>query len=77
LPFPTVAERGERARDSVVTSLHELGELAPLVRQTNDPDELIEILSYIEGIRLGLADSNQTLIGVVRSKDEIERTQEP
>jgi hypothetical protein len=76
MPFPTVAERGERALDSVVTSLHELGELAPLVRQTDDPDELIEILTYVESIRVGLADSNQTLIGVVRSEEEIERSRE-
>jgi hypothetical protein len=56
--------------------LHELGELAPLVRQTDDPDELIEILTYVESIRVGLADSNQTLIGVVRSEEEIERSRE-
>jgi cytochrome b-561 len=77
MPFPTVAERGERALDSVVTSLHELGEMAPLIRQTDDPDELIEILNYVESIRLGLADSNQTLIGVIRSEEEIERSREP
>jgi hypothetical protein len=76
MPFPTVGERGERALDSVVTSLHELGELAPLIRQTDDPDELIEILTYIESLRLGLADSNQTLIGVVRSEEEIDRARE-
>src|SRR5215218_207353 len=77
MPFPTVGERGERALDSVVTSLHELGELAPLIRQTDDLDELIEILTYVESLRLGLADSNQTLIGVVRSEGEIERAREP
>jgi cytochrome b-561 len=77
MPFPTVGARGERALDSVVTSLHELGELAPLVRQTEDPEELIEILTYVESIRAGLADSNQTLIGVVRSEEEIERAKEP
>ncbi|HET9661374.1 MAG TPA: cytochrome bc complex cytochrome b subunit [Thermomicrobiales bacterium] len=76
MPFPTVAERGERALDNVVTSLHELGELAPLVRQTDDPDELLEILTYIESVRAGLADSNQTLIGVVRSEEELDRSRE-
>ena len=77
MPFPTVAERGERALDSVVTSLYELGEMAPLIRQTDDPDALLEILNYVESVRLGLADSNLTLIGVVRSEDEIERERKP
>jgi cytochrome b-561 len=69
-PFPTVAARGERARDSIVTTLHEMGELAPLVRQTEDPEELIEILNYLESVRLTLAESNQTLLGVVRAEDD-------
>lgn len=68
--FPTIAARGERARDSVVAALHEMGELAPLVRQTDDPEELAEVLEYIESLRFGLADSNQTLLEVVRGEDD-------
>lgn len=77
MPFPTVAERGERARDSVVTSLHELGAMAPLIRQTDDPAELMDLLTYVDSVRAELADSNQTLIGVVRSEEELERSGEP
>jgi cytochrome b-561 len=68
--FPTIAARGERARDSVVAALHEMGELAPLVRQTEDPEELAEVLEYLESLRFGLADSNQTLLGVVRGEED-------
>jgi hypothetical protein len=68
--FPTIAARGERARDSVVAALHEMGELAPLVRQTDDPEELAEVLEYIESLRFTLSDSNQTLLGVVRGEEE-------
>jgi hypothetical protein len=69
-PFPTIAARGERARDSVVAALHEMGELAPLVRQTDDPEELAEVLEYIESLRFSLSDSNQTLLGVVRGEED-------
>jgi cytochrome b-561 len=64
--FPTVAARGERARDSLVTALHEFGELAPLVRQLDDEEDLLEVLAYIDSLRLSLAESNQVLQGVVR-----------
>lgn len=70
LPFPTVAARGERARDSIVTALHEMGELAPLVRQTDDPDELLDVLLYLETLRLNLAESNRILQGIVRSEED-------
>jgi hypothetical protein len=63
--LPTVAARGDRARDGLVSSLHELGELAPLVRQLDD-EELLEVLDYVDSLRLGLAESNQILQGVVR-----------
>ena len=64
--LPTVAARGDRARDGLVASLHELGELAPLVRQLDDEEALLEVLAYVDSLRLGLAESNQILQGVVR-----------
>jgi hypothetical protein len=64
--FPTVAARGERARDSLVAALHEFGELAPLVRQIDNDAELLEVLDYVDSLRLSLAESNQVLQGVVR-----------
>ncbi|MCD6058097.1 MAG: hypothetical protein K0Q89_1627, partial [Thermomicrobiales bacterium] len=64
--FPTLAARGDRARDSLVTALHEFGELAPLVRQLDDEEDLLEVLAYVDSLRLSLAESNQVLQGVVR-----------
>jgi cytochrome b-561 len=64
--FPTVAARGVRARDSLVAALHEFGELAPLVRQIDNDAELLEVLDYVDSLRLSLAESNQVLQGVVR-----------
>jgi cytochrome b-561 len=72
--LPTVAARGDRARDGLVASLHELGELAPLVRQLDDDEDLLEVLEYVDSLRLGLAESNQILQGVVRGAvaDDVE-----
>jgi cytochrome b-561 len=64
--LPTPAARGERARDSLVAALHEFGELAPLIRQIDDEEDLLEVLAYIDSLRLSLAESNQVLQGVVR-----------
>jgi cytochrome b-561 len=64
--FPTVAARGDRARDSLVAALHEFGELAPLIRQLDDEEDLLEVLAYVDSLRLSLAESNQVLQGVVR-----------
>jgi cytochrome b-561 len=64
--FPTLAARGDRARDSLVAALHEFGELAPLVRQLDDDEDLLEVLNYVDSLRLSLAESNQMLQGVVR-----------
>ncbi|HEX2281563.1 MAG TPA: cytochrome bc complex cytochrome b subunit [Thermomicrobiales bacterium] len=64
--FPTLAARGDRARDSLVAALHEFGELAPLVRQLDDDEDLLEVLAYVDSLRLSLAESNQVLQGVVR-----------
>jgi cytochrome b-561 len=64
--LPTLAARGDRARDSLVAALHEFGELAPLVRQLDDDEDLLEVLTYVDSLRLSLAESNQVLQGVVR-----------
>ena len=64
--LPTVAARGDRARDSLVAALHEFGELAPLVRQLDDDEDLLEVLAYVDSLRLSLAESNQILQGVIR-----------
>jgi cytochrome b-561 len=63
----TIASRGDRARDQMVTALHEMGELAPLIRQLDNDDDLLEVLNYVESLRATLADSNDTLQGVVRA----------
>ncbi|MDQ3656212.1 MAG: cytochrome b N-terminal domain-containing protein [Chloroflexota bacterium] len=63
----TLANRGDRARDNVVSVLHEMGELAPLVRQLDDPDDLLDVLNYVDSLRASLADSNDMLQGVVRA----------
>jgi cytochrome b-561 len=62
--LPTLAARGDQARDSLVAALHELGELAPLVNQLDDDQVLLEALDYIDSLRLSLAESNQVLRGV-------------
>jgi hypothetical protein len=64
--LPTRAARGDRARDSLVAALHEAGELAPLVRQLDDDEDLLDVLAYVDSLRLSLAESNQVLQGVVR-----------
>lgn len=61
------AGRGDRARDDMVSALHQLGALAPLVRYIDNDDELLEVLDYVESLRATLADSNDTLQGVVRA----------
>jgi hypothetical protein len=75
---PAITGRGERARDNVVYALHELGELAPLVRQLDDEDQLLEVLDYVDGLHAALKESNDTLLADVRAEqsegvDENER----
>jgi cytochrome b-561 len=62
----TPAARSDRAKDSLVAALHEFGELAPLIRQIDDDADLLEVLDYVDSLRLGLTESNQVLQGVVR-----------
>jgi len=42
-----------------------MGELAPLVRQTDDGDKLPEVLDYIDSLRAKLGDSKDTVQGVI------------
>ncbi len=71
--FPIVAQRGERALDEVVTSLHTLGGLASRVRQTDDPEQLIAVLDHLERVRLGLGESSQELITAIRTEEDLDR----
>ncbi|HET7092668.1 MAG TPA: hypothetical protein VFI22_04295, partial [Thermomicrobiales bacterium] len=64
---PTPAARADRARDNLVAALHEAAELAPLVRQLESDPALLEVLDYIDSLRLSLAESNQILHGVLRA----------
>jgi hypothetical protein len=70
----TIASRGDRARDQMVNTLHEMGELAPLIRQLDNDEDLLEVLNYVESLRATLANSNDTLQGVVRAHREDEDT---
>jgi cytochrome b-561 len=70
----TIASRGDRARDQMVNTLHEMGELAPLIRQLDNDEDLLEVLDYVESLRATLANANDTLQGVVRAHREDEDT---
>ncbi|HEU5430121.1 MAG TPA: cytochrome b N-terminal domain-containing protein, partial [Thermomicrobiales bacterium] len=65
--YPTPAARADQARDNLVAALHEAAELAPLVRQLESDPALLEVLDYIDSLRLSLAESNQILQGVLRA----------
>ena len=59
------AARGDQARRNLVSALRECGELADAVEHFQG-DELLEVLSYIDGLRFVMAESSQLLQGVVR-----------
>jgi hypothetical protein len=61
----TAAARGDQARRNLVAALRECGELADAVEHFAG-DELLEVLSYIDGLRFVMAESSQLLQGVVR-----------
>jgi hypothetical protein len=61
----TAAARGDQARRNLVAALRECGELADAVEHF-EGDELLEVLSYIDGLRFVMAESSQLLQGVVR-----------
>lgn len=58
-------ERGAKARENIVNSLRECGELAIAV-ETFEGDELIEVLDYLDSLRFVMAESAQILQGVIR-----------
>jgi DNA-binding FrmR family transcriptional regulator len=58
----------------MVNTLHEMGELAPLIRQLDNDEDLLEVLNYVESLRATLANANDTLQGVVRAHREDEDT---
>ena len=62
------AARGDQARRNLVSALRECGELADAVEHFQG-DELLEVLSYIDGLRFVMAESSQLLQGVVRGFD--------
>jgi cytochrome b-561 len=66
--LPTTGEREERARESLVAALQELGSLAPAVRELHGKD-LLEALEQVDSLRASLADSGQLLEGVVRGEE--------
>jgi cytochrome b-561 len=68
----TLTARGDRARAALVAALQEGADLAPAVEQLDGAD-LLELLDYIDSLRLGLAESSQVLQGVVRGH-EVTRT---
>ena len=59
------ADRGSQARLNLVTALRECCELADAVEHF-EGDELLEVLSYLDGLRFVMAESGQLLQGVVR-----------
>jgi cytochrome b-561 len=61
----TVGAREERARATLVAALQECGDLATAVEQL-EGDDLLEVLQYIDSLRLGLTESNQVLQGVLQ-----------
>lgn len=59
------AERAAQARSNLVSALRECCDLADGVEHF-EGDELLEVLTYIDGLRFVMAESSQLLAGVVR-----------
>lgn len=57
--------RASEARRALVNALRECGELADAVA-TFEGSELLEVLLYVDGLRLVMADTTTILQGVVR-----------
>jgi hypothetical protein len=53
----------------VANLLDQMGEIAPLVRQSGDGGDMRELLDYIDSLRAELGDSSDALQGVVRAED--------
>lgn len=63
-----------RARDSVVSVLLEMGELAPVVRQLDNQDDLQDVIRQIDRLRATLGESSESLQGALRA-DQQEQNQ--
>jgi len=68
------AKLNGRARDSVVNVLLEMGELAPVVRQLDNQDDLQDVIRQIDRLRAALGESNESLQGALRT-DQQEQNQ--
>lgn len=60
-----VAARGAQARENLVNALRECGELADAVAHFEGA-ELLEVLTYLDGLRFVMAESTLLLQGVMR-----------
>lgn len=65
----SAAARGDQARRNLVSALRECGELAEAVEHFQS-EELLEVLTYVDGLRFVMAESSQLLQGVVRGFEQ-------
>jgi hypothetical protein len=63
------AERADKARENLVNTLRQCGELADAVA-TFEGAELLEVLDYLDSLRFTMAESGQLLAGVIRGSQE-------
>lgn len=61
------APRAEQARENLVNTLRQCGELADAVEHFQG-QELLDTLDYIDSLRFVMAESSQLLAGVVRGQ---------
>ncbi len=61
-------QRGEQARQNLVSALRECGELADAVEHF-EGQELMDVLLYLDGLRYVMAESGQLLQGVLRGHE--------
>ncbi|HEY8446179.1 MAG TPA: hypothetical protein VIL01_03660 [Thermomicrobiales bacterium] len=64
--------RAARARANLVAALRECCELADAV-EAFEGEELLEVLSHLDGLRFVMAESAQILQGVVRGLEAYEK----
>lgn len=61
------APRAEQARENLVNTLRQCGELADAVAHF-EGQELLDTLDYLDSLRFVMAESSQLLAGVVRGQ---------
>ena len=61
------APRAEQARENLVNTLRQCGDLADAVEHF-EGQELLDTLDYIDSLRFVMAESSQLLAGVVRGE---------